>query len=108
MEDKMESTEITVPESIVQKMDYELSLSGITVDLGNGDIKYSNFNPDILKEVKLEDMDKTMGDSPVLREFLSNKIQTHNWSSWNMVEEINMERLSYLVNVDDALVEMLG
>lgn len=104
----MESTEITVPESIVQKMDYELSLSGITVDLGNGDIKYSNFNPDILKEVKLEDMDKTMGDSPVLREFLSNKIQTHNWSSWNMVEEINMERLSYLVNVDDALVEMLG
>jgi hypothetical protein len=106
MVNKMESTEITVPESIIQKIDCEISLTDITADLGNGDKIYSNFNPDILNEGALENMEKTMEDLPVIREFLANKIHTR--SSWKMIEEINMERLSYLLNADDMLEEMLG
>jgi len=61
-------TEINVPEGIIQKIDYEISLADITVDLENGDKIHSNFR----------------------------------------AEEINMERLSYLLNVDDMLEEMLS
>jgi hypothetical protein len=107
MVNKMESTEIPGPESIIQKIDCEISLADITVDLGNGDKNYSNFNPDILNEGAFENAEKTMVDLPVIREFLANKIHTHNRSSWKMVEEINMERLSFLLNVDDMLEEML-
>jgi hypothetical protein len=108
MVNKMESTEITVPESIIQKIDCEISLSDITVDLGNGNNIHSNFDHDILNEGALENVEKTMGDLPVIHEFLDNKIHTHNRSSWKMIEEINMERLSYLLNADDTLEEMLS
>lgn len=108
MVNKMESTEIALPESIVQKIDYEIPLADITVDLENGDKIYSNFNPDIPKEEVLEDMEKTMGDLSVLREFLSRNIHAHNKSSWESAEEINMERSSYLLNIDDVLEEMLS
>ncbi|MCX9081807.1 MAG: hypothetical protein OIN83_06385 [Candidatus Methanoperedens sp.] len=102
----MESTEIALPESIIQKIDYEIPLADITVDLENGDKIYSNFNPDIPKEEALEDME--MGDLSVLREFLANNIHTHNRSSQELTEEIYLERLSYLLNTDDVLEEMLS
>lgn len=100
---KMESTEIAVPESIIQKIDYEIPLEDITADPENGD-RICSINPDIPEEGALEDME-TMENLSVLREFLVNKLHTHNRSSW---EEINMERLSYLLNVDDMLEEMLS
>ena len=108
MVNNMESTEIALPESIIHKIDYEIPLADITVDLENGDKIYSNFNPDIPEEGALEDMEKTMGDLSLLREFLANKIHTHNRSSCELTEEINMGRLSYLLNVDDMLEEMLS
>jgi len=50
MVNNMESTEIALPESIIQKIDYEIPLEDITVDLENGDKIIPNFNPDIPKE----------------------------------------------------------
>jgi len=108
MVNNMESTEIALPESIIHKIDYEIPLEDITVDLENGDKIYSNFNPDISKEEVLEEMEKTMGDLSVLREFLAKNIHAHNKSSWELAEEINLERLSYLLNTDDVLEEMLS
>ena len=107
MVNKMESTEIVVPEGIIQKIDYEIPLEDITVNMENEDKIYSNFSSDIPKEGALEDMG-AMENLSVLREFLANKIHTPNRSSWELGEEINMERLSYLLNVDDMLEEMLS
>ncbi len=105
---KMESREIAVPESNIQKIDYEIPLEDITADLENGDKICSNFNPDIPEEGALEDLERTMGELSVLREFIANKMHTHNRSSLELAEEINMERASYLLNVDDMLEEMLS
>ena len=104
---KMESKEIAVPESNIQKIDYEIPLKDITVDLENGDKICSNFNPDIPEEGALEDLERTMGELSVLREFITNKMHTRNRSSLELAEEINMGRASYLLNVDDILEEML-
>ena len=104
---KMESKEIAVPESNIQKIDYEIPLKDITVDLENGDKICSNFNPDIPDEGALEDLERTMGELSVLREFITNKMHTRNRSSLELAEEINMGRASYLLNVDDMLEEML-
>ncbi|PWB56113.1 MAG: hypothetical protein C3F06_01555 [Candidatus Methanoperedenaceae archaeon] len=103
---KMESKEIAVSESIIQKIDYEIPLEDITADLENGDKICSNFNPDIPEEGALEDLERTMGELSVLREFIANKMHTHNRSP--LAEEINMGRASYLLNVDDMLEEMLS
>jgi hypothetical protein len=104
----MEFKEINVPEGIVQQIDYEGPFAGITVDMGNGDNIYSNINLDVLYEDTLGDMEKTMGSVPVFMRSLPKKVLIHNWSSWKMVDEINMERARYLLSTDEILEEMLG
>ncbi|TAN45869.1 MAG: hypothetical protein EPN24_01935 [Candidatus Methanoperedens sp.] len=75
----MEFKEINVLEGIVQQIDHEGSVAGITVELGNVDHIYSNFNLDVSYEDTLED-----------------------------IEEINMERARYLLSTDEMSEEMLG
>ncbi|KCZ71837.1 hypothetical protein ANME2D_01892 [Candidatus Methanoperedens nitroreducens] len=104
----MEFKEINVPEGIVQQIDHEESLADITFDVGNGDNIYSNANPDVLYEDTLEDIEKTLGSVPVFMKFLPKKVLIHNWSSWKRVDEINMERVRYLLNTDEILEEMLS
>ncbi len=104
----MELKEINVPEGIVQQIDHEGPFAGITVDVGNVDIVYPDVNPDVLYEDALEDIEKTMGSVPVFMKYLPKKVLIHNWSSWKMVDEINMERARYLLSTDEILEEMLG
>jgi hypothetical protein len=104
----MEFKEINVPEGIVQQIDHEESLADITVDVGNGNHIYSNVNLDMLYEDTLEDMEKTLGSVPVFMKLLPKKVLIHNWSSWKMVDEINMERARYLLNTDEMLEEILS
>lgn len=75
----MEFKEINVREGIVQQIDHERPFAGITVELGNVDHIYSNFNHDVTYEDTLED-----------------------------IEKINMERARYLLSTDEMLDEMLS
>jgi len=104
----MEFKEINIPEGIVQQIDHEGAFADIAVDVENVDIFYSNVNLDVSYEDTLEDMEKTMGSVPVFMRSLPTKVLIHNWSSWKMVDEINMERARYLLNTDEMLEEMLG
>ena len=104
----MEFKEISMPESIVQQIDHEGPFAGITVDVGNADYIYSNVNLDVSYEDTLEDIEKTMGSVPVFMKYLPKKILNHNWSSWKMVDEINMERARYLLSTDEILEEKFG
>ena len=104
----MEFKEVNVPEGIVQQVDHEESIADITVDVGNGDNIYSNVNLDVSYEDTLEDIGNTMGSVPGFMKFLPKKVLIHNWSSWKMVDEINMERARYLLNTDEMLEEMLS
>ena len=103
----MEFKEINVPEGIVQQIDPEGPFADIAVDVGNGNYIYSNINLDVLHEDTLEDIEKTIGSVPVFMRYLPKKVLIHNWSSWKMVDEINMERARYLLSTDEILEEML-
>ena len=102
----MEFKEINVPEGIIQQFDHEGSLIDITVDVGNGDNIHSNVNLDMSYADTLEDIETTMGSVPVFMKFLPKKALIHDWSSWKMVDEIDMERARYLLNTDEMLEEM--
>ena len=104
----MEFKEINVPEGIVQQIGHEGSFADIAVDVGNGENIYSNVNLDELHEDTLEDIEKTMGSVPVFMRSLPKKVLIHNWSSWKMVDEINMERARYLLSTDEMLEETLA
>lgn len=62
----------------------------------------------MLYEETLEDIEMTMGYVPVFMRYLPKKALINNWSSWKIVDEINMERARYLQNTDEMLEEMLG
>ncbi len=76
----MEFKEINVPDGIIQQIDHEGPFADIAVDVGNRNQIYSN----------------------------PKRVLIHNWSSWNMVDEINMERARYLLSTDEILEETLG
>ncbi|MDD5473665.1 MAG: hypothetical protein PHU34_05895 [Candidatus Methanoperedens sp.] len=99
----MEFKEINVPEGIVQQINHEGPFADITVDVGNGDYLYSNVNLDELYEDTLGDIEKTLGSVPGFMKFFPKEALIHNWSSWKMVEEINMERARYLLSTDEML-----
>jgi hypothetical protein len=84
----MEFEEIDVPEGLIQQIDPEGPLAGITDDVGNVDYIYPNVNVDVMRSLP--------------------KVLIHNWSSWKMVDEINMERARYLLSTDEMLEEMLN
>ena len=102
----MEFKEINVPEGIMQQIDHERSLIDITVNVGNGNHIHSNVNLDVSYADTLEDIETTMGYVPVFMNFLPKKALIHDWSSWKMVGEIDMERARYLLNTDEMLDEM--
>ncbi len=104
----MEFKEINVPGGIIQQIDHEGPFADIAVDAGNRDHIYHNVNPDVSYEDTIEDMEKTMGCVPVFMRSLPKKVLIHNWSSWKMVDEINMERARYLLNTDEMLEQNLG
>ncbi len=104
----MEFKEINVLEDIIQQIDHEGVFPDIAVDVGNRDHIYQNVNPDVSYEDTLEDMEKTMGNVPVFMKYLPKKVLIHNWSSWKMVDEMNMERARYLLNTDEMLEQKLG
>ncbi len=56
-------------------------------------------------EDTLENIEKTMGYVPVFMRSLPKKVLIHNWSSWKMVDEINMERARYLLSTDEIIEE---
>ena len=101
----MELKEINVPEGIVQQIDHEGQFAGITVDAGNGNNICSNYNLDKLYEETLVDIKRTIGSVPVSMTSLSKKVLVGNWSSQKMSEEINMERMRYLLSTDEMLEE---
>ena len=101
----MELKEINLPEGIVRHIDNEGQFAGITVDGGNGNNIYSNVNFDMLYEETLVDIKKTMGYVPVSMTSLSKKVLINNWSSQKMAEEINVERMRYLLSTDEMLEE---
>jgi hypothetical protein len=105
---KMEFREINVSEDIIQQIDPEKSLADVTVDMGNGDNIYSNFNIEVLYEDTIEYIENTLETVPVFMRFLPKKVLIHNWSSWKKVEEMNLERARYLLNTDELLEEMLN
>ncbi len=104
----MEFKEISVPEGIVQQINHEGSFADITVDVVNGDYLYPNVNLDVSYEDTLEDIENTLGSVPSFMKFLPKEVLVHNWSSWKMVDEIDMERARYLLSTDEMLEEMLG
>ncbi len=104
----MEFKEINVPEGIIQQIDHEGPFADVAVDVGNVDYIYSNVNLDVSYGDTLEDIEKTMGSVPVFMRSLPKKVLIHNWSSWKMVDEINMERARYLLSTDETLEEMLS
>ena len=104
----MEFKEINVPEGIIQQFDHEGSLNDITFDVGNGNNIQSNVNFDVSYADTLEDIVTTMGSVPVFMKFLPKKALINDWSSWKMVDEINMERAIYLLNTDEMLDEKFG
>ncbi len=101
----MEFKEINVPEGIIQQIDYEGPFADIAVDAGNRDHIHPNVNIDASYEDTLEEIEKTMGSVPVFMRYLPKKVHIHNWSSWKMVDEINMERARYLLSTDEILEE---
>jgi len=104
----MEFTEINVPEGIVQQIDHKGPFADSAVDVGKGDNIYPNINYDMSYENTIGDIEMTMGSVPVFMKSLPKKLLIHNWSSWKMVDEINMERARYLLSSDEMLEEMLG
>ncbi len=104
----MEFKEISVPGGIVRQIDHEGQFASITVGVGNGNNIYSNINLDMSYEDTLEEIEKTMGSVPGFMRYLPKKVLIHNWSSWKMVDEINMERARYLLSTDEMLEEMLS
>ena len=104
----MELKEINVPEGIIQHNDNEGPFAGIAVDVGNRDSINSNVNLDALYEDTLGEIENTIGSVPVFMRTLPKKILIHNWSSWKMVDEINMERARYLLSTDEILEEKFG
>jgi len=104
----MEFKEINVPEGIIQQFDHEGSLNDITFDVGNGNNIQSNVNFDVSYADTLEDIETTIGSVPVFMKFLPKKALIHDWSSWKMVEEIDLERARYLLNTDEMLDEKFG
>ncbi len=104
----MKFKEINVPEGIIRQIDHEGSFADITVDLGNKYRFYSNVKRDSSYEDTLEEMETTMGSVPVFMRFLPKTEFIHNWSSWKMVDEMNMERARYLLNTDEILEEKFG
>src|SRR3990170_1977475 len=97
----MEFKEINIPGAIVQHIAHDGPFADIGVDVGNRDHIYPNVNLDVSYEDTLENMEKTLGSLP-------KKVLIHNWSSWKMVDEINMERARYLLNTDEVLEQKLG
>jgi hypothetical protein len=87
----MEFKEINVPEGIVQQIDHEGSFADIAVDMGNGEYICSNVNFEELHEDTLEGIENS-----------------HNWSSWKGLAEIDLERARYLLSTDEMLEEMLS
>ena len=104
----MEFKEINVLGDIVRQIDHERPFAGIMVDVENVDIVYPNANIDVSYEDTLEDIEKTMGSVPVFMKYLPKKVLIHNWSSWKMVDEMNMERARYLLSTDEMLEQNLG
>src|SRR3990172_2522677 len=104
----MEFKEINIPGAIVQHIAHDGPFADIGVDVGNRDHIYPNVNLDVSYEDTLENMEKTLGSVPVFMRSLPKKVLIHNWSSWKMVDEINMERARYLLSTDEMLEEMLG
>ncbi len=104
----MEFKEINVPEGIIQQIDHEGPFAGIAVDVGNRDHIFSNVKIDASYEDTIENIEKTMGSVPVFMRSLPKKVLIHNWSSWKMVDEINMERARYLLSTDEILEEKFG
>jgi hypothetical protein len=102
----MEFKEISIPEGIIQQIDHEGLFGDIAADVGKRDHIYSNVNFDVSYEDTLEDIEMMMEYVPVFLRYLPKKILTHNWSSWKMVDEINMERARYLLSTDEILEEM--
>jgi hypothetical protein len=104
----MELEEISVPEGIIQQIDYEESLADIAVDVGNEDYIYSGTNLDVLYENTLGDIERTLGSVPDFMKIFPKEVLVHDWPSWKRVEEIDMERARYLLSTDELLEEMLG
>ena|SRR3990170_8337212 len=104
----MEFKEINVPGGIIKQIDHERPFADIAVDVGNRDHIYHNVNLDVSYEDTIEDMEKTMEYVPVFMRSLPKKVLIHNWSSWKMVDEINMERARYLLSTDEMLEETLA
>lgn len=98
----MEFKEISIPEGIVQQIDLEGPFAGI----GNENMVYPNLDKSY--EDTLEDIEKTIGSVPVFMKYLPKKILIHNWSSWKIVDEINMERARYLLSADKMLEKRLS
>jgi len=104
----MEFKEINVPEGIIQQIDHDGPFADITVDLENKNRFYSNVNLDSSYESTLEELETTMESVHVFMRFLPKKALIRNWSSWKMVDEINMERARYLLSTDEMLEEKFG
>ena len=104
----MEFKEISIPDGIVQQIDHEGPFADIAVVVGNRDHVYSNVNLDVSYESSLKNIEKTMGSIPVFMRSLPKRALIHNWSSWKMVDEINMERARYLLSTDEILEEKFG
>jgi hypothetical protein len=99
----MELKEINVPEGIVRHIDHEGQFADIKIDTGNNIC--SNYNFDKLYEEKPVDIKRTIGSVPVSMTSTSKKVLVGNWSSQKMSEEINMERMRYLLSTDEMLEE---
>ncbi|SNQ62667.1 hypothetical protein [Candidatus Methanoperedens nitratireducens] len=104
----MEFKEISVPGGIIQQIGHEESLADIAVDVGNADYIYSNIKIDMLYENTLGDIERTLGSVPDFMKIFPKEVLVHDWPSWKMVEEIDMERARYLLSTDELLEEMLG
>ena len=101
----MEFKEISIPEDIVQQIDHEGAFADIAAVVGNRDHVYSDVNLDVSYEETIEEIETKMGYVPVFMRYLPKKVLIHNWSSWKMVDEINMERARYLLSTDEILEE---
>ena len=103
----MEFEEINVLEGTVQQIDHEGPFKGITADVGNVDV-VNPVNLYVSYKDTLEDIEKTMGSVPVFMKYLPKKVLIHNTSSWNKVDELNMERARFLLSTDELFEEMLS
>jgi len=69
-------------DSIAQEIDPYGSFSNVAVDMENGNYTYSNI--------------------------FSRELPVHDLSSWDNLEEIDLERARYLQSTDDLLEEILS